>query len=130
MARDGLSRGRSGDAGEPDLGVVLDALEDDDCRTIIEHLEQPMTAAELSDETEIPSSTMYRKLDLLSAAALIDEGTEIRSDGHHASVYVTDFDQVRVLLEEDRSLDVTVERDETDADERLSTMWREVRRET
>ncbi len=110
--------------------MVLDALEDDDCRTIIEHLEQPMTAAELSDETEIPSSTMYRKLDLLSAAALIDEGTEIRSDGHHASVYVTDFDQVRVLLEEDRSLDVTVERDETDADERLSAMWRAVREET
>ncbi len=130
MARDGLSRRRPGDGGEPDLGAVLDALEDDDCRTIIEHLEEPMTAAELSDETEIPSSTMYRKLDLLSEAALVDEGTEVRPDGHHASVYVTDFDEVRVQLDEDRSLDVTVERDETEPEERLSAMWTEVRKET
>ena len=130
MARDGLSRRQSGDSGEPNLGAVLDALDDDDCRTIIEHLEEPMTAPELSDETDIPSSTMYRKLELLSEAALINEGTEIRPDGHHASVYVTDFDEVRVQLNGDRSLDVTVERDERDAEERLSAMWRAVRRET
>jgi DNA-binding transcriptional ArsR family regulator len=131
MARDTLSRRRPGDGPDPDLDAVLDALEDGDCRTIIEHLEQPMTAAELSDATDIPSSTMYRKLDLLSEAALVEEGTEVRSDGHHASVYVTDFEEVRVSLQEDRSLDVAVERPEnTDAEDRLSTMWQEVRRET
>lgn len=130
MVRDDLSRRRPGDGDGPELGAVLDALEDDDCRTIIEHLEEPMTAAELAEETEIPSSTMYRKLELLSEAALIHEGTEIRPDGHHASVYLTDFDEVRVQLDADRSLDVTVEREERDADERLSAMWRAVRRET
>ncbi|MFB6243386.1 MAG: helix-turn-helix domain-containing protein [Halobaculum sp.] len=130
MARDMLSR-RTQTGSDPDLDAVLDALDDDDCRVIIEQLEEPMTAAELSDETDIPSSTMYRKLDLLSEAALVDEGTEVRSDGHHASVYVTDFEEVRVSLEDDRSLDVAVERpSDTDADERLSAMWQEVRRET
>ena len=130
MARDMLSR-RTPTGSDPDLDAVLDALDDDDCRVIIEQLEEPMTAAELSDETDIPSSTMYRKLDLLSEAALVDEGTEVRSDGHHASVYVTDFEEVRVSLEDDRSLDVAVERPEsTDAEDRLSTMWQEVRRET
>jgi DNA-binding transcriptional ArsR family regulator len=128
MVRDMLSR-RTPTSSEPDLDAVLDALDDDDCRTIIQHLDEPMTAAELSDETDIPSSTMYRKLDLLSEAALVDEGTEVRADGHHASVYVTDFEEVRVRLEDDRSLDVAVERP-TDADERLSAMWQEVRRET
>ena len=131
MTRDGLSRQRPGDGGEPDLGAVLDALEDDDCRTIIEHLEEPMTAAELSDETEIPSSTMYRKLDLLSEAALVEEGTEVRPDGHHASVYVPDFETVEVSLDDARSLPVDLERPrDRDADDRLSAMSQQVRRET
>lgn len=128
MARDMLSR-RTPTSSDPELGSVLDALDDDDCRAIIRHLEEPMTAAELSDATDIPSSTMYRKLDLLSEAALVDEGTEVRADGHHASVYVTDFEEVQVHLEEDRTLDVSVERP-TEAEDRLSAMWQEVRRET
>ncbi|MEZ3116528.1 helix-turn-helix domain-containing protein [Halobaculum sp. MBLA0147] len=130
MARDALSR-RAQSETEPALDAVLDALDDDDCRVIIEHLEEPMTAAELSDATDIPSSTMYRKLDLLSEAALVDEGTEVRPDGHHASVYVTDFETVEVSLDDERSLTVDVERpSDRDADERLSAMWQEVRRET
>lgn len=36
-------RGPGGDD-EPELQVVLDALEDPGCRTIVTHLDEPMTA--------------------------------------------------------------------------------------
>ena len=123
MVRDPLS----GDD-PPDLQSVLDALDDPDCRTIIEHLDEPMTASEVSEECDIPMSTTYRKLDLLTEASLLAEGTEIRPDGHHATRYRTDFNEVIVALAEDRSLDVEIERPAEDAADRLASMWGEVRK--
>jgi len=114
----------------PDLQSVLDALDDADCRTIIEHLDEPMTASEVSEECDIPMSTTYRKLDLLTEASLLVEGTEIRSDGHHATRYRIDFETVEIGLTEDRTLDVSIGRPAQTADERLASIWGEVRKET
>jgi DNA-binding IclR family transcriptional regulator len=125
MVRDPLS----GDD-PPDLQSVLDALDDPDCRTIIQHLDEPMTASEVSEECDIPMSTTYRKLDLLTEASLLAEGTEIRSDGHHATRYRVDFEQVEIGLTEERSLEVSVGRPARSADERLASLWGEVRKET
>ncbi|WP_251343174.1 winged helix-turn-helix domain-containing protein [Haloplanus halophilus] len=125
MVRDPLS----GDD-PPDLQSVLDALDDADCRTIIQHLDEPMTATEVSEECDIPMSTTYRKLDLLTEASLLAEGTEIRPDGHHATRYEVDFDAVAIGLTEDRELDVTIDRPSRTADERLASLWGEVRKET
>jgi len=125
MVRDPLS----GDD-PPDLQSVLDALDDPDCRTIIEHLDEPMTASEVSEECEIPMSTTYRKLDLLTEASLLIEGTEIRSDGHHATRYRLDFETVEIGLTEEHILDVSVGRPSQTADERLASIWGEVRKET
>lgn len=125
MARDAL-----GVAEEPELQPVLDALEDSDCRSIIMHLDQPMTASEVSDSCDIPMSTTYRKLDLLSQASLVDEGTEIRADGHHATKYHLDFEDVVITMEDDRSLTVSITRPVQTADERLASLWGEVRKET
>ncbi len=120
---------RPGADTEPDLQPVLDALDDPDCRIIIEHLEKPMTAGEVSEECDIPMSTTYRKLDLLSEAKLLAEGVEVRQDGHHATRYRTDFENVVVSLTDDRTLDVSIERPAEDAADRLATMWGEVRKE-
>jgi DNA-binding IclR family transcriptional regulator len=125
MVRDPLSGEDS-----PDLGSVLDALDDADCRTIIRHLDEPMTATEVSEECDIPMSTTYRKLDLLTDASLLTEGTEIRSDGHHAARYELDFETVSIGLTENRELDVSIDRSVRSADERLASLWGEVRKET
>jgi DNA-binding IclR family transcriptional regulator len=125
MVRDPLS----GDD-PPDLQSVLDALDDTDCRTIIQHLDEPMTASEVSEECDIPMSTTYRKLDLLTEASLLAEGTEIRPDGHHATRYRIDFETVEIGLTEDHDLDVSVGRPSRTADERLASLWGEVRKET
>lgn len=120
---------RPGGDAEPDLQPVVDALDDADCRTIIEHLDEPMTAGEVSEECDIPMSTTYRKLDVLSEAELLAEGVEVRQDGHHATRYRTDFTEVIVSLADDRRLGVRIERPARDAADRLATMWSEVRKE-
>jgi len=110
--------------------TVLSALDDPDCREIIRTLEDPMTAAEVVDTCDLPSSTAYRKLDLLTDATLLAEGTELRRDGHHATLYEVAFEEVSLELTDDRELTVTVVRPSEHADERLARMWQEVRKET
>ena len=114
---------------EPDVESVLAALDDGDCRRIVRTLSEPMTADEICEACELPSSTAYRKLDLLSEAELLAEGTEIRSDGHHTTHYRRDFEAVRVRVE-DRELTLEVARTEPDAADRLASLWGEVRRQT
>ena len=114
----------------PGLQEVLDALDDPDCRAIVRQLDEPMTASELADVTDIPLSTVYRKLDLLSEASLLAELTEVRSDGHHTSRYTLDFELVTLALTDDRQFEVSVERPARTTEERLATMWSEVRKET
>lgn len=126
MARDPL--GDDGDS--PELGTVLDALEDDDCRAIITRLDEPMTASEISEATDVPLSTTYRKLDLLTEASLLAERTEIRTDGQHTTRYVIDFESVHVTISPDRELSVSLDRPERSPDEQLAQMWSEVRKET
>ncbi|ELZ91613.1 ArsR family transcriptional regulator [Haloferax mucosum ATCC BAA-1512] len=113
-----------------ELTAVLNALDDADARAIIRGLEEPMTASEISETCDIPLSTTYRKLDLLTDAGLLSEGTQIRSDGHHATTYEVSFDEVRIGLNEDRDFDVAVGRPEKSPDERIADIWSQVRKET
>lgn len=112
----------------PQLQDVLDALDDPECRTIIEYIEEPMTAKEISDGCDIPLSTAYRKLELLNDASLVEEQTELRVSGRHTARYALDFDAVHVVLADDRSLEVTVDHPERTPDEQLSEIWAEVRK--
>ncbi|MDQ2053718.1 MULTISPECIES: helix-turn-helix domain-containing protein [Halobellus] len=122
---------REPSAEEPaDLQSVLDALDDVDARAIIKALDEPRTASELSEDCDIPLSTTYRKLDLLTEAELLEEGTEIRSDGHHTTTYAVAFDEVRIALTESRELDVQIAYSEQGPEERLADIWTAVREET
>jgi len=114
----------------PDLQTVLDALDDEDCRAIVRALEEPMTADEISDAADVPLSTTYRKLDLLTEASLLEEGVDIRPDGQHASRYAVAFEEVVIALAETREFEAEITRRPRTADERLADLWSEVRRET
>jgi hypothetical protein len=113
-------------ADQPQLQDVLDALDDPECRTIVEQLTEPMTARGISTRCGIPLSTTYRKLDLLSDASLVTERTEVGASGRHTAQYIIDFEEVRVALDDDRSLGVAIEHPERTPDERLSDLWSEV----
>jgi predicted transcriptional regulator len=122
--------GPLGGVEDPDSQSIFDALEDSDCRRIIEHLEEPKTAKELSEDCELPLSTTYRKLDILTEASLLSERTVIQSDGHHTTQYEIAFEQVAIHLNEDHKLALGIQREPESTDERLESLWAEVRRET
>ncbi|RKD94041.1 winged helix-turn-helix domain-containing protein [Halopiger aswanensis] len=114
----------------PSAEEICAALDDPDCREIIRNLEEPMTASELTNRCEIPQSTLYRKLELLTESTLLEESTEIRRDGHHASKYSIAFEEITLSLDEERRLTVQIDRPARTADERLAELWSEVRKET
>ncbi|XVH31621.1 helix-turn-helix domain-containing protein [Haloferacaceae archaeon DSL9] len=126
MVRDPRTR-----ADEPAVEDVLGALGDGATRTIIEELDEPMTANELSEACDIPLSTMYRKLEQLTNASLVTESTEIRRSGQHTTRYLLAFDSILVSRDDENSLAVRVGRPEEDtADRRLERLWSQVREET
>lgn len=125
MVRDSFA-----DQDGPELEAVLDALDDADCRAIVKALDEPMTASEISDASGVPLSTCYRKIELLTDASLLAEGVEVRSDGQHASRYAINFEEVVVALDEDREFDVDISHRARSADQRLASLWSEVRKET
>ncbi|MFB6151925.1 MAG: helix-turn-helix domain-containing protein [Haloarculaceae archaeon] len=118
------------DESQPELQSVLDALDDPDCRKIVSVLDEPMTANEISEESGIPLSTTYRKIDRLKEAELLFEGTEIRPDGQHASEYEVNFEAVVITLTEDRDFEAEISHEPQTPDQRLESLWSEVRKET
>lgn len=112
----------------PDAPAVLAALDDPDCRRIIRALETPHSARELSEACDMPLSTTYRKLELLTDASIIAERTRIREGGHHTTQYSLDVEAVHLSLNEDRELEVAITRPARTADEQLAQLWSEVRR--
>jgi len=114
----------------PALEDVLDALDDEDCRKIVSVLEEPMTASDIAEESGVPLSTTYRKLELLTEASLLHEGVEVRPDGQHASRYSVSFEDVVISLDEERTFEVEISHRAQTPDERLANLWSEVRKET
>ncbi|MUW15038.1 helix-turn-helix domain-containing protein [Halorubrum sp. CBA1125] len=115
----------------PSVETVLDALADEAARRIVTALSEPKTASELSEECDIPLSTTYRKLELLTEASLLEESTDIRRDGQHTTRYSVSFDSITVSLDEDdREFGVEFSRPDRTRDERLADLWSELREET
>lgn len=73
---------------EDDLQERLEALQDAECRAILSATsDAALSAKEVSTSCDIPKSTTYRKLNLLSDAGLLEEETRIRRTGKHTTVY-------------------------------------------
>ncbi|PGF15344.1 transcriptional regulator [Natrinema sp. CBA1119] len=89
--------GQNDDAVDPQ--TVIAALDDDDCRAILEATdEDSLTATELSEQCDIPMSTTYRKVEMLTEADLVDERVRINTSGKHATEYCKSFDNVLVSV--------------------------------
>ncbi|ELZ42508.1 hypothetical protein C471_03583 [Halorubrum saccharovorum DSM 1137] len=127
-----MVRDSSREEDPPSVGDVLDALADDDARRIVTALSEPKTASDISEECDIPLSTTYRKLELLTDASLLSESTDIRRDGQHTTRYSVSFETVTVSIDEedDREFEVDFTRPERTRDERLADLWSELREET
>lgn len=127
---EGLMESRPPQASDDsDLGSVLAALTDDDCREILEALTSPKSAQEISDECGIPLSTTYRKVNMLAESGLVDERIDIRRGSKHTKRYEPNFDRVNIALAEDRSLKISIEGEAEDPEERIGRAWGEIRQE-
>lgn len=90
-----------------DCGTILTALEDPDCRALLEATtDEALTASELMERCDVPRSTTYRKLEQLTEAGLLDERVRLSTDGKHASEYRRTFEDVTISLEESGGLTV------------------------
>jgi hypothetical protein len=100
---------------EVDENALLTALQDDDCQAIVEAVEdEALSATELADTCDLPTSTTYRKLDTLTDAALLDERLRLSSSGSHEREYVAGRVDLTISVEAGATVDVQVERTVTD----------------
>ena len=99
------------EADEVELQDVLDALDDADCRCILQAVtERSMTASELTDACGLSPTTTYRKLDLLTGVSLVEESTRVCSNGTHPSEYSCSFDEIVLGIADSGTLSVDVTR--------------------
>lgn len=96
--KDGLW-GKDDENPSADSEAVLTALDDPDCRALLEATtDEALTAGELSDRCEIARSTTYRKVEQLTEAGLLEERVRISTEGKHASEYRRTFDDVTISI--------------------------------
>ncbi|MFQ3319607.1 MAG: DNA-binding transcriptional ArsR family regulator [Natronomonas sp.] len=107
----------------PEVQDVLDALDDPACRAILRETIEPMTANELLDACDIPKSTLYRKLELLSSASLVREQETINPGGGRVTYYERSFEDVTISMDDTGAFSVSVDRPPQSTDERLADIW-------
>jgi len=110
FAHDARSRTTDDDAmSRADASRLLAALDDADCRAVLGATTRgPRSASELSEACDIPLSTLYRKLELLTDVGFLDERVRLSSAEKHPNEYVRRIDAITVSIggEGDVTLDV------------------------
>lgn len=108
---------------ELDLDTVLGLFDDEYARVILAATStEPRTVQEIADRTEAAPSTLYRRVERLVSAGLLDERTRVRADGHHDSVYQSVVTDLHVSIE-DGEFEFEVETESEDAADRLQRLW-------
>jgi DNA-binding transcriptional ArsR family regulator len=98
-----------------EVQTLLDALDDADCRAILEATgDDPLSASEIADACDLPLSTTYRKVDMLSEAGLVEERTRICASGKHTSEYVRGVENVVFSVDADGGVALEVSRRDDD----------------
>lgn len=93
--------------------------------------EEPSSAKQVARNADVPTTTLYRRLDELVDEGLIEETMRLDDDGDHYHVYETSLDHLRIAAEVDGlAVDIEVTDDEerqmTDDEELRETGGRDV----
>jgi predicted transcriptional regulator len=115
MSKTALGRGGGTGAGLPEQGPglheesgpsvdpeeVLSLLSDDYARDILLATREEATPArELADQLEISRATVYRRLNRLQDAGLVETSLAIHSDGHHRKQFQATVDELSLSFED------------------------------
>ena len=101
---------------------ILDTIGDEHARTVLAAISQePRSAKELSEESDLSLPTIYRRLEILQEHDLVTEKTAVADDGNHYNVYSSNFDSTVIQLE-DEEYRVRIYRKENLPD-RFTQLW-------
>lgn len=114
---------------DAELQSVLEVLADPECREILGVLEEPLSTNDVSERCELPQTSAYRKLEALSEAGLVREGTDLRPDGHHVTTYERAATGIMVALDEGACPTFELVRESERADQRLAQLWSRISEE-
>lgn len=86
--------------GEESIQELLDVLDDPGCRDILDATSNTaLSANEVSETCDLPLSTTYRKLELLTDVGLLEERTRVRRSGKHPNEYIRTVSNVVISLD-------------------------------
>ena len=107
----------------PDEERVVEALGDDYSRRILVLTrEEPQSVEVLSEACDADPSTIYRRVERLKEADLLEARQELDPGGHHYKVYAATLREVTVRLE-DGGLEVEVDRETETAADRFTRLY-------
>jgi DNA-binding transcriptional ArsR family regulator len=94
---------------EDTTDALLGALDDSDCRAILEAASQEaLSASELSETCDLPLSTTYRKVDRLTDVGLLDEQLRLRRSGKHTGEYTLAIEQLHLAIDPETGIQLRV----------------------
>jgi len=105
---------QNGDETTLDPETVVRSLTDPGSRQLLFHLDEPRTAGELVEECDIPTSTVYRKLEFLVEGGVVGRSTVIDLQGTNATQYHLSWSRIEVTLDDDGTLSATADEESTD----------------
>jgi DNA-binding transcriptional ArsR family regulator len=83
-----------------DTTEVLSLLSDEYAREVLSALsEESLSARELVDRLDMSRATVYRRLDKLESAGVLDSSMRLDPDGHHRKCFHVVVDQMQLLLD-------------------------------
>lgn len=96
-------------AGAPERGIadadqetILSLMSDEYARRILDTLgAQSLPARELIDRIDASRATVYRRLDRLEEAGIVESTMEIHPEGHHRKQFQVTVDRVNLAFESD-----------------------------
>jgi DNA-binding transcriptional ArsR family regulator len=96
-------RGGEPDADEPaaDPEELLALLSDDYARSMLEALVgESLPAREIAERLDVSRATVYRRLDRLEEAGLVEGSMTYDADGHHRRQFTTAVDRLTFTVED------------------------------
>lgn len=111
---------------DPDAADLFALLDDEYARAILtETSVRPMSAKRLSEAVDASLPTIYRRVERLRDAGLIDERPAFQREGRHYGVYEARLERIDVRLA-DGALTVSVEVEPTDPADRFTAIWEDL----
>jgi DNA-binding transcriptional ArsR family regulator len=98
----GASEARKSDGQTVDAAEVLSLLSDEYAREMLNALvEDPLSARALSERLDMSRATVYRRLNRLESAGVIDSSMTVDPEGHHRKQFSVVVDRMQLMFRSD-----------------------------